>query len=803
MRMMMKNAWMSRLAVVLAALGAAGLGPAACSDASTTPSPEAAAEHQGAVKITIAAPAASADASQKPNGSGSTAGEGEQSGYQTMSASFAAVSSILINVTIKAGNVPQTIGFPLEKGLNGTWSGDIPFLPLNTTLTFVASARDASGIEIFNGAGEKSFDGTTDQTVSLMLAASDNNATYQLPRCEQIAVPIEFVSGESNSISFYLRGQTNETLTYTITPAGGGGSFSPQSGQVTLVGTSVSLFVEYTAPTVTAAQAYTHIIKITNSSGNAISTTFATNVVPESTTDGEEVAVGITFNPSIQSLGGHRVEGSDHVTWTAAVSDDNGLAGLSYAWGFTLPNGTPPPTIPFGPLTGQDVTNPSTFSGYTPSVEGTLTLEVRDGDSGLTTLHYNVQESLFPENVEFDPSGLAEIRAGGAHTCARYHSGIVRCWGRNNVGQLGLGNTSNIGDTELPSSVVSHATIVGEAKQIVMGSAHTCALMKTGLVYCWGDGQYGQLGYHNTLDVGGGGPVTSAGFVSLAGAAVRLAAGGDHTCAVMSTGNVICWGRNNHGQLGYGHPLTQNAGDNEFPYESGNVSINSPGQNFTVKDLALGASHTCALLSNDSVKCWGYNAYGQLGYESSSVNNNGLLVPSSVGFVEVGGPVQKVIAGENHTCALLKTGGVRCWGRNDLGQLGNGTWQHFSDTEVWDGDGQAVNFNDVNLQVVDIAAGANHNCAVVGGGGVRCWGQGVNGKTGYGDQNPRNVPGVNLNLGGNSAARITAGAEHSCVFLTTGTVRCWGQGTFGQLGYNSSQNLSLPGGNVSISPPTP
>lgn len=801
MKRTMKQGFVSRVAIVLAALGAASLGPAACSDAPPAPQPEVTGTQQAAVKLSIAFAPSSDEGSQKASP------DGEEPVYQLMSASSADVAGIY--VTVSDGTQFYAVDFPLEHQINGTWSGEFPFLPYNVPLTFEAAARDASNLEIFEGASVKTFDGT-DQQVSITLAATDDGDTYELPRCEQIAVPEFFVEGETNSISFYLRGQTNETLQYAITPAANGGSFDVLSGQITLVGTSATLFAQYTAPAVSAPQTYTHTIKITNSNGNAISTTFSTNVVPEEDIPGGEVEMNVSFNPSILNVGGHRVDGSDQVTWTAAVSDDEGLAGLTYQWGFTPDD----PSLAFAPLAGQDETNPATFGGYTLETEGELTLSVTDEDGGITTLHYNILSNLFPESVDYDPNGLAEVRAGGEHTCARYHSGVVRCWGRNNVGQLGLGNTFNIGDDELPSSVVSSATITGEAKQIVAGNAHTCALLKTGLVYCWGANASGQLGLHHVNPMGDGELVYQGGYVQLAGTAKRLAAGGDHTCAIMGTGNAICWGSNSSGQLGLGH--TDPVGDNEYPYEGGNVQIMPAGQSLTVKDLALGSRHTCALLSDETVKCWGRNNEGQLGYANSSSNPSigGNELPSSVGAVNVGGPVQKVVAGGDTTCALLKTGVVRCWGMNDRGQLGNGTantWNNnynIGDNELPTAGGNIVNFNNANLQVVDIAAGSKHVCAVVGGGGVRCWGAGAHGKLGYGNQTDQHTPGGAVNMNSITASRVTAGADHSCVFLANGAARCWGLGTYGRLGYSSAESVGdneLPSSaadirNISIAP---
>jgi cysteine-rich repeat protein len=200
----------------------------------------------------------------------------------------------------------------------------------------------------------------------------------------------------------------------------------------------------------------------------------------------------------------------------------------------------------------------------------------------------------------------------------------------------------------------------------------------------------------------------------------RLDAGNWHTCALLESGAVRCWGRNRYGQLGYGH--TSPIGDSEAPSSAGDVSAGE-----RVVQLAAGAYHTCALLESGTVRCWGDNEYGRLGYgHSSPIGDN--EAPSSVNPVDVGGRVVQLAAGDSHTCALLEGGAVRCWGPNWNGELGYGHMRAIGDDE------SPSSAGDVNVggRVVQLAAGSYHTCAVLEGGGVRCWGYNENGQLGYG-----------------------------------------------------------------------
>ncbi|MEM9488554.1 MAG: hypothetical protein AAGC55_05390, partial [Myxococcota bacterium] len=164
----------------------------------------------------------------------------------------------------------------------------------------------------------------------------------------------------------------------------------------------------------------------------------------------------------------------------------------------------------------------------------------------------------------------------------------------------------------------------------------------------------------------------------LGGPAMQIAAGGSHACAVMMTGEVRCWGEGTHGRLGYGN--TDHIGDDEPPSVAGIVDIDG-----LAKQVVSIGYHTCALLTNDSVRCWGYNLAGDLGYGISTSYIGDDELPTSLGYVPIGGPVARIVPSSSFggpTCAQLATGGLRCWGGGFFGSLGYGTVDDVGDNET-------------------------------------------------------------------------------------------------------------------------
>jgi alpha-tubulin suppressor-like RCC1 family protein len=406
-------------------------------------------------------------------------------------------------------------------------------------------------------------------------------------------------------------------------------------------------------------------------------------------------------------------------------------------------------------------------------------------------------------------SAAGSIDVGATDSCSVLVDGTVRCWGYGFDGELGYGNTNNVGADETPASVGPIDLAGYAAKAISAGDFHTCALLDDGTVRCWGYGADGRLGYGNTNTIGATPDTTpaSVGPVKLGAGrtAIAITAGGAHTCAVLDNGAVRCWGFGFDGQLGYGN--MNRIGDNETPDTVAPVDL---GVGRTAKAITAGNAHTCALLDDHTVRCWGLGSNGQLGYGNTS-NVGDVQTPGSVSPVDLGAGRNAVAisAGDFHTCAILDNGSVRCWGFNGDGELGYANTRTIGDDET-PGSVGPVDLG-AGRTAVAISAGGRHTCAILDDGTVRCWGQGSDGQLGYGntdnvgdDETPGSVGPVDLGAG-RTAVAISAGGRHTCALLDNGTVRCWGNGANGRLGYCSEANVGdsqTPGsvGPVSLQP---
>ena len=389
--------------------------------------------------------------------------------------------------------------------------------------------------------------------------------------------------------------------------------------------------------------------------------------------------------------------------------------------------------------------------------------------------------------VDLAGRGAVAVATGRVHSCAVLDSGSVRCWGGNEFGELGYGNTQAVGDNETPGSVAPVNLGTGRsAVAITTGYLHTCAILDNGSVRCWGAGLEGELGYGNTQAVGDNESPGSVAPVNLGTgrSAVAIATGAYHTCAILDNGTVSCWGRNSSGQLGYGNINT--VGDNEAPGSMGPVNL---GAGRTAVAIAAGEEHTCALLDNGTVRCWGVSNKGQLGYGvTPPIGDN--ETPAAAGPVNLGGhSAVGITAGPYHTCATLDDGTMRCWGGGEYGRLGYGNEQ-----DIYTPTAVPVDVGSGRSPVA-ITAGYWHTCAILDNGAVRCWGIANSGQLGYGDEEwigDDDTPGIAgpVDFGeARGALSVVTGASHSCALLEDGSVNCWGNGTNGRLGYNGTANI--------------
>ncbi|MEX1367243.1 MAG: hypothetical protein AB1Z98_29220 [Nannocystaceae bacterium] len=320
---------------------------------------------------------------------------------------------------------------------------------------------------------------------------------------------------------------------------------------------------------------------------------------------------------------------------------------------------------------------------------------------------------------------VAQVIAGIGHSCVRYPEGTVRCFGRSAEGQLGYGVPGDIGDDELPLAT-AFVPLGGPVDLLSTGSGsfHGCARLTSGDVRCWGDSGAGRLGVPGLLGpVGDDETPDAIPPVNVGGTVLGLSTGAQHSCALLDGGAVRCWGSNASGQLGRGLP--GDVGDDEDPADVAAVAVGA-----VATQIVAGWFHSCALLDGGAVRCWGRGNNGRLGYGNTTWI--GLTdTPAEHGVVDVGGVVVELAAGNAHTCARLDSGAVRCWGWSAQGQLGYGNLQDIGDDEL------PATAGDVPLggAALQIVAGANHSCALLDTGRLRCWGNGGDGRLGYGDLN--------------------------------------------------------------------
>ncbi len=377
------------------------------------------------------------------------------------------------------------------------------------------------------------------------------------------------------------------------------------------------------------------------------------------------------------------------------------------------------------------------------------------------------------------PVGVGSVAVGEAHTCVVMLNGAVRCWGKNEHGQLGYAHENDIGDNELPASA-GEVDVGGPVQQVVLGDEHTCALLSSGEVRCWGYGRSGRLGLGNEADVGDDETPASVRSVELGGPSARLAAGGAVTCALLVNGDVRCWGSGAQGKLGL--LASGNVGDGETPASVGSVDLGGPSA-----AIATGGRHTCAISIAGEVHCWGLGSGGRLGYGKGAPSIIGeTQTPASAGIVSIGGRAVQLSLGNAHTCVVLSDGAVRCWGNNSSSQLGQG------DTAVGDDETpDTLPVLDLGQPALQVAAGAVHTCVLLLDGTVRCWGSNSVGQLGNASRSleiPRTLAASRVELGGD-VIQISAAGNSTCALLATHELTCWGGGANGNLGYGNTANV--------------
>ncbi|MFM8793366.1 MAG: hypothetical protein ACKOFF_00470, partial [Acidimicrobiales bacterium] len=350
-------------------------------------------------------------------------------------------------------------------------------------------------------------------------------------------------------------------------------------------------------------------------------------------------------------------------------------------------------------------------------------------------------------------AAMSTISSGNGYSCRVISSGHVTCWGRNVNGQLGNGTTT-------ASSTPVLASGISTATSVAVGAIHTCAVLADTTVKCWGRGEFGRIGDGSSSAVDRTTPATvcaSAGCASNLTGVESLALSYEASCALKTDGTVWCWGDNNDWQLGT-DPSTTVTGST--------FAVQVPGLS-GIKSISAGDYHTCVILSDDTMKCWGLGSMGQLGTGSFSASG-----PAAVTIV---GTVKAVAGGYGHTCVIKTNNVVGCWGSNWFGETGSGTLTMYETSLVT----PQISSSDVTAKAVSITG--NSTCVITTADEVACWGgymdggsntaAGLGGYSGFSNKVREVVTGTS------GATAVAVGHRHTCALLGT-SMKCWGRNQY-------------------------
>ncbi|MEK9702546.1 MAG: hypothetical protein VW829_11025, partial [Deltaproteobacteria bacterium] len=518
------------------------------------------------------------------------------------------------------------------------------------------------------------------------------------PKIVGIARPDTVLVESAQPVTVMVEASADDNLSYDFTVLNDvNASFDPDNGSLIAVEGLNLLTSQLTVGNQTGTQNYQ--ILVSNQDGLAVTNRF--DMIVSNTLS---TSPSLASPPVIQQLTAERITG-DRLKWVATVTDDKAFTELNDNWTFSLSG------LSFDNLTENSSlqTFSAELTNFSDNVVGQLTFTVTDNDSLQSSLNYFLREGLFPITaslVLFSERKL--LTSGQDFSCAVLANGSVRCWGRNDYGQLGNGNLDN---ATTPQLVLNLSGI----REVSAGSSHACALKDDGTGRCWGRNDFGQLGNGTPLDYSSS-PVSVQNLSNTR----QISSGADYACALHDNGSVSCWGKNTAGQLGDG---TDN--NSSSPVSVQNLS--------NVRQIQAAQYHSCALTDNGSVSCWGNNSAGQLG-DGSRISQ---YQPTAVlGLTDVTDLFVAHTRGSS--CAKLPGGTAICWGENSSGQLG-----------------LLDSYDRLRPQVVprlenirQMGLGVSHSCALYDNGTVTCWGANNAGQLGSEDASISYVSGSisDLNL---------------------------------------------------------
>ncbi len=382
----------------------------------------------------------------------------------------------------------------------------------------------------------------------------------------------------------------------------------------------------------------------------------------------------------------------------------------------------------------------------TTLTDSTCVPEKTEDDKNFTGMRECVCNEGFDKSFigsEICVPAFKSVSTGKDHVCAIDYYDDLYCWGSNFNAQLGNGESGTGKEKKIPFKVKSVSTTW---TKVSSGEAHTCGIDQGSDLYCWGYNYFGQLGNNES----GEGKQEIEPVLVYASADGSFSTGRNHSCSIKSE-DLYCWGQNSSGQLGSGN------------YDNINQPFNI-ASTINWEMISAGDSHTCGITTDNDLYCWGMNASGQIGDGTINMKN----VPEHIGTEKW----NYVSAGFDHTCGIQVGGTLFCWGGNSEGQLGDNETNNNSNIPVGVDSIMVTSWKMVS-------AGNMHTCGISSEDKLYCWGKNNYGQLGNGTIEPQNYPGE---LMGNGWADVSAGDGFTCAVKITGAMYCWGLNEFGQLG---------------------
>jgi len=562
-----------------------------------------------------------------------------------------------------------------------------------------------------------------------------------------------------------------------------GGTGPAADYTLTLAPVAVTIVQGANGPTTVTLTRTNFTGAVTLNLGNAPAgiTGWFTPAAPTETSSTLTVSVGAAVAPGVYNLTvtGTGTAGDRSTPLTLAVSAAPDYALSLDPAELTIRRGASSSTTVT--ITRTNFTGAVTLSlGNTPAgVTGSFTPATPTGTSAKLTVSVGAAVAPGVYNLTVDGTGTAGNRStpltltansgtvmtadvGSFHSCALNPSGQAYCWGDNYYGKVGDG-TSGSFSQPVPTPVAGGLTFAA----LSGGGDHSCGVTTSGVAYCWGYNNVGELGDGTigTRLV----PTRVAGDLTFA----AVSAGGGHTCGLTPAGAAYCWGVNWAGQLGTGTEY----GPEVCPQDGGTACSTVPvavAGGLTFVTVSAGDFHTCGVTTSGQAYCWGYNNVGELGDGTIGLSPFPTPVAGGLTFAAVSA------GGSEYTCGVTTSGQAYCWGWNGEGELGDGTFdRRLVPTPVAEG-----------LTFAALSAGYAHTCGVATSGAAYCWGWGRNGQLGDGTATGRLVP--TAVAAGLRFAALSGGTFHTCGVTTSGQGYCWGGNANGQLGDGTTNDRRVP-----------